>query len=108
MKVQRMPHGGNELECNHMNAISQNLPVDIVFHPSWWHAHAGITFDEDFFYHPKKRVESERRMEQVLYERFGQHGLGEHRNDDLPVIGAVHNAAGYPTRPCSACELELR
>ena len=79
---------------NHMNTTSQHLPVDIVFHPSWWHAHAGITFDEDFFYHPKKRVESERRMEQVLYDRFGQYGLGEHRNDDLPVIyhgcGCVH------------------
>jgi hypothetical protein len=24
------------------------LPVDIVLHPSWWFAHAGITFDEDF------------------------------------------------------------
>ena len=70
------------------------LPVDIVFHPSWWNAHAGITFDEDFFYHPKKRVEVERKMEAVLYDRFGKHGLGESRNDDLPVVGAVHNAAG--------------
>jgi hypothetical protein len=52
------------------------LPVEIVLHPSWWHAHAGITFDEDFFYHPSKRVESERRMEAVLYERFGAHGWG--------------------------------
>jgi hypothetical protein len=25
------------------------LPVEVVLHPSWWHAHAGITFDEDFF-----------------------------------------------------------
>jgi hypothetical protein len=52
------------------------LPVETVLHTSWWHAHAGITFDEDFFYHPAKRVESERRMEAVLYERFGRHGLG--------------------------------
>ena len=28
------------------------LPVDIVMGPSWWNKHAGITFDEDFFYHP--------------------------------------------------------
>ena len=90
---------------NHMNTTSQHLPVDIVFHPSWWHAHAGITFDEDFFYHPKKRVESERRMEQVLYDRFGQYGLGEHRNDDLPVIGAVHNAAGYLISEMLGCEV---
>jgi len=33
--------------------------------------HAGITLDEDFFYHPAPRVEAGRRMEQVLYERLG-------------------------------------
>ena len=54
-----------------MTSVNQRLPVDIVFHPSWWNAHARITFNEDFFYHPKKRVESERKMEEVLYDRFG-------------------------------------
>ena len=53
-------------------------------------AHAGITFDEDFFHHPVKRVESERRMEQVLHERFGRYGPGADRDRDLPVIGAAH------------------
>jgi len=81
------------------------LPVDIVFHPSWWNAHAGITFDEDFFYHPKKRVESERQMEAVLYDRFGRYGLGGHRDDNLPVIGAVHNAAGYLVSEMLGCEI---
>ena len=65
------------------------LPVDIVLHPSWWHAHAGITFDEDFFYHPAKRVESERMMEALLHERFGPHGLGTDQSSDLPVIGGL-------------------
>jgi len=88
-----------------MTAANCILPVDIVFHPSWWNAHAGITFDEDFFYHPAKRVESERRMEAVLHDRFGRHGLGEHRNDDLPVIGPVHNAAGYLISEMLGCEI---
>ena len=26
------------------------LPVEVVFHPSWWNRNAGITFDEDFSY----------------------------------------------------------
>lgn len=81
------------------------LPVDIVFHPSWWNAHGGITFDEDFFYHPTKRVESERHMEGILYERFGQHGLGEHRDDALPLIGPVHNAAGYLLSDMLGCDI---
>ena len=81
------------------------LPVDIVLHPSWWHAHAGIDFDEDFFYHPARRVECERRMEGVLHDRFGAFGLGSERGRDLPVIGAVHNAAGYLVSEMLGCEI---
>ncbi len=31
------------------------LPVEIVLAPGWWHRHEGMTFDEDFFFHPAKR-----------------------------------------------------
>jgi len=82
------PQSNPVIEC-------EPLPVEVVLHPSWWHAHAGIVFDEDFFYHPAKRVESERRMEEVLHERFGAWGLGADRGRALPILGAVHNAAGY-------------
>ena len=79
-----------------MNQIENPLlPVDIVFHPSWWNKHTGITFDEDFFFHPARRVEDERHMEKELYERFGEFGLGMDKDKDLPQIGAVHQAAGY-------------
>jgi hypothetical protein len=81
------------------------LPVEVVFHPSWWHKHAGISFDEDFFYHPVRRVEVERRMEQVLFDRFGRFGLGEDRGRDLPAIGAVHNAAGYLLSEMLGCRV---
>jgi hypothetical protein len=82
--------------------------VDIVLHPSWWHAHAGITFDEDFFYHPAKRVESEQQMEALLHERFGPHGLGADKDRDLPVIGAVHNASGYLLSEMLGCDICYR
>lgn len=84
---------------------SQPIPVDVVFHPSWWHAHAGINFDEDYYYHPLKRVEVERQMESVLYDRFGQFGLGEKRDMDLPVIGPVHLAAGYIIQEMLGCKV---
>jgi hypothetical protein len=96
------PYPRNPLLSNDM------LPVDIVLHPSWWHAHAGISFDEDFFYHPAKRVESERRMEQVLHERFGPFGLGRDHAYDLPVIGAVHNAAGFLLSEMLGCEVRYQ
>jgi len=82
------------------------LPVDIVFHPSWWNKHTGITFDEDFFYHPLRRVEDERRMEKELYDRFGAFGLGEEKDKNLPQIGAVHLAAGYLISGMLGCRIE--
>ena len=81
------------------------LPVDIVLGPSWWHRHEGITFDEDFFFHPARRVEDERRMEQALYERWGRFGLGADHDKDLPQIGAVHLAAGYLPSAMLGCEI---
>ncbi|MDR0810747.1 MAG: hypothetical protein LBN23_00495, partial [Paludibacter sp.] len=85
--------------------FSKSLPVEVVFHPSWWYKNTGITFDSDFFYHPLKRVESEQRMERELYERFGDLGLGETHRNTLPVIGAVHNAAGYLLSEMLGCEI---
>jgi hypothetical protein len=86
--------------------LSPPLPIEVVFHPSWWHRHAGITFDADFFYHPFRRVEAERRMEDVLYQRFGDLGLGKDRGLDLPVIGAVHNASGFLLSEMLGCRVE--
>jgi hypothetical protein len=28
------------------------LPVDVVFHPDWWHAHYGLDFREPFHADP--------------------------------------------------------
>lgn len=83
------------------------LPVDIVLHPSWWHCHEGITFDEDFFFHPARRVEVERRMERALYERWGRYGLGSHHDQDLPQIGPVHLAAGYIIAAMLGCPVKF-
>lgn len=88
-----------------MSRSKDKLPCEIVFHPSWWNRHAGIVFDEDFFYDPRRRVEDERKMERVLYERFGRWGLGADRDRDLPQIGAVHNAAGYLLSEMLGCEV---
>ena len=82
------------------------LPADIVLHPSWWHHHEGICFDEDFFFHPARRVEDERKMERVLYERWGRYGLGEDRDKDVPWLGPVHLAAGYLTSGMLGCRID--
>lgn len=82
------------------------LPVDVVFHTSWWNKHTGITFDEDFFYDARRRVADEQLMEKTLYERFGEFGLGQHHADERPEIGAVHLAAGYLLSEMLGCRIE--
>ncbi len=84
------------------------LAADIVLAPAWWFHNEGITFDEDFFYHPAKRVETERKMEEVLYERWGKYGLGQDKDKDLPIVGAVHLAAGFLLSEMLGCKVEYK
>jgi len=90
------------------NAQLQNemLPVDIVLGPAWWYHHEGISFDQDFFFHPARRVEVERKMENALDERLGRYGLGQNHDQDLPMVGAVHLAAGYLVSEMLGCRVE--
>jgi hypothetical protein len=89
-----------------MNETDPAYPVDIVLAPEWWHRHTGITFDRDFFYHPARRVEAEARMERVLYDRWGRHGLGS--KETRPEVGPVHLAAGYLLQEMLGCQVEYR
>ena len=71
------------------------LPVEIVFHPNWWHKRAGISFDRSYFFDPSRRVNDEMKMRRVLWEHFGRFGYGEEHPKPEPVIGPVHLAAGF-------------
>lgn len=85
--------------------VSKVLPTEIVLHPSWWHDREGIVFDEDFYFDPRKRVETERHMERALYGRWGNFGLGGKRDRDRPEVGPVHLAAGYIISAMLGCEI---
>jgi hypothetical protein len=90
-----------------MNTFLENdiLPVDIVLAPEWWSKNEKIVFDRDFFFHPLKRVEEEQRMEKVLYDRWGNWGLGQHKEEARPEIGAVHLAAGFLLSEMLGCSV---
>jgi hypothetical protein len=81
------------------------LPVEIVFHPSWWNKQYGIKFDEAFFFDSRTRVESERAMRAALHARFGDLGLGEANAAPRPVIGPVHLAAGFLPSAVLGCAI---
>jgi hypothetical protein len=83
------------------------LPVEFIFHPSWWHRHHGITFREDFFFDPCKRVELEQTMRAALHARFGDLGLGEANASPRPVIGPVNIAAGWLPSGVLGCEIRF-
>lgn len=87
-----------------MNKI---LPIELIFHPSWWNANLGISFEREFFFDPSCRVESERKMDQYLYERFGDIGLGRKNADQRPVVGPVHLAAGFVISALLGCEVRF-
>ncbi|HEX9114505.1 MAG TPA: hypothetical protein VGA61_00430 [Anaerolineae bacterium] len=81
------------------------LPVEVVFHPSWWHRHFGLSFDEGFFFDPVRRVADEQRMRAALHTRFGDLGLGEADPASRPVIGPVHLAAGFLSSAVLGCRV---
>lgn len=81
------------------------LPVEIVFHPNWWHKNYGINFDWNFFFNPETRVQSDRLMRQYLFERFPDLDVGEKDAEPRPVVGGVLIAAGYIISAILGCEI---
>ncbi|MGB3717578.1 MAG: uroporphyrinogen decarboxylase family protein [Candidatus Promineifilaceae bacterium] len=71
------------------------LPVELVFNPNWWYQTAGISFDESFYFDPETRIRNDLIMRRVLYERFGEMGMGERDPQPRPIIGSQHVAGGF-------------
>ncbi len=77
------------------NTADVFLPVELVFNPNWWHHTAGIDFDETFYFDPQRRIENDVIMRRVLYERFGELGMGDPDPQPRPIIGSLHVAGGF-------------
>ncbi len=71
------------------------LPLELVFNPNWWYQTAGISFDECFYLDPETRVRNDVTMRRVLWQRYGDLGLGEADPQPQPVIGSLHVAGGF-------------
>ena len=75
--------------------VDQGIPVELVFNPNWWYQTAGISFEEPFYFDPATRIANDVTMRRVLYERFGELGLGEADPQPRPIIGSQHVAGGF-------------
>jgi len=87
--------------------IVNKIPCEVVFHPNWWNKNYGIIFNEDYFFDPETRVKVEQQHRQILFDRFGDIGLGEANAKERPVMGDVHLAAGFVVAGLLGCEIKF-
>jgi methanogenic corrinoid protein MtbC1 len=82
-------------------AQRDHIPLGVGFYPDWFHKNAGVSFDKKYYFDPETRVEVRMAMEKVLYERFGDVGLGDPHPRPKPLI-----TAGMITLPAVfGCEI---
>jgi hypothetical protein len=69
--------------------IPQAFPkIDIQFSPAWWVANYGMDFgSSQVWQNPILATEREREQRRLLYERFGEFGLGEADPQPNPTVG---------------------
>ena len=82
--------------------------VDITFHPSWWNKHAGIEFDEKFWFDANYRVEADKIMRQTLYDCFGDFGLGERDPQTRPILFSDLLACGFLYSQLLGCQVRFK
>jgi len=78
---------------------------DVVFHPQWWYKNAGVCFNKEFFYNADYRIEADIKMRKVLYEKFGDLGLGEKDPKPRPILGSDLLASGFLYSELLGCEV---
>ena len=82
--------------------------VDVTFHPSWYHKHAGVEFDEKFFFDTAYRVEADRQMRRTLYRYFGDLGIGEQDPAPRPILFSDLLACGFLYSQLLGCEVVFK
>ncbi len=85
----------------------QFIPIELVFNPNWWYQTAGIPFDESFYFDPEARIRNDVIMRRVLYERFGELGMGESNPQPRPIIGSQHVAGGFVIPALLGAEIQF-
>lgn len=78
---------------------------DVTFHPGWWHRHCGVDFDKKFFDDPEYRVACDVKMRKLLYEKFGDYGIGEKDPQPRPILGSDLIASGYLYSELLGCDI---
>ncbi len=83
------------------------MKYDITFHPSWWNKNLGIRFTEEFFNNPEYRIASDVKMRRLLFEKFGEWGIGEETPEPRPILGSDLIASGYLYSKLLGCDIRF-
>jgi hypothetical protein len=64
--------------------------IDFTFSPGWWRVRYGMTFTAEIWQDPLAAVELDQRQRRLLFERFGDFGLGEENPLPRPAAGGEY------------------
>lgn len=67
-------------------AAKEHIPLGVGFYPDWWHKNYGLSFGREYYYNLDYRVQMQGQMQQALYERFGDVGMGQKDPQPRPLI----------------------
>ena len=60
--------------------------------PSWYHGNYGLCFGERYIFDPEYRVRTEMERQRLLYDRFGDLGVGSPDPQPTPTLPTVNGA----------------
>jgi hypothetical protein len=61
--------------------------IDMTFSPGWWFVHYGMAYPRAFWHDPVAFTQRDQEQRRLLYERFGDVGLGEADPQPRPFAG---------------------
>jgi hypothetical protein len=79
-------------------------PVVVTFSATWFHARYGVDYSEETWLDPVRRIERNRELERVIYERFGDVGLGS--KDPQPAPNLEFAYGNYFAPALFGCEVK--
>lgn len=53
------------------------INVKVGFYPSWWYKNYGISYNKQYYLDPDYRIATFQKQQRILYERFGDVGMGK-------------------------------
>jgi len=93
--------GNNDMWTSWTTSPDANAVASAMFSfmPSWWWSNYGISHGERTFSDPEYRAETQREMNRIIFDRFGDMGLGEADPQLVFTSGHLGNATMPPDIP---------